>query len=625
MAGYPRITGNVGGTNENRYDLINNLDNSPDVYVFKNPITEIQEAYMIVIVKNTSTSVDLDVSNIASQSNFTEQNGFYLNPTVNSVTGNGSTSIPFLGGWDINEARLNKIKSTPSQVIGSTTNTSNADAAVGFIGVKTNTPITDSGDGSFAGNDGIEFNDNSTNIVPIYSTSYVISNPIPPGRYAAFIVRYAPISAKNAFTAILKVSNNATDFFIRFGASAVNAVSYFGREANVSRSGTTVSIEITDNNILNQGVLDLGLWPTLTGANKNLDKDLISKYVQFDDYSVQSGTYSYDYNKISTGSDIIKSSNGKIDDLLTNSFGAGQEIFGILREDSEAINTTSNYQDNLIYTDVSVGVNRSQLDGTNIALMKSFELKESITDDKISSLIKDGTHITPSIRKENDDTQKYSGANRHTTEDIARRKRNYRIGKIINDLDLSQVIGTNKYLYFSVTLGFYSVLSMKSDQTSKHAQLLASNASESLDTFINVDLTTLSDLHAPTFVSTRSDGGGHMDRKSICQLNVHLRYNNFNGSDNYAIPNFNVKEAFGLNGRYFSLQKPVKYITGSDYTGFQETDFSSGTNANTTFTGFNTAAKNGTLLGLQYDLQTKTEGGNSLVLDHLYSTEGPTT
>jgi hypothetical protein len=616
MAVYPKITGNTGGTNESAYDLLDAKDQISDFYVFKSPTTQVQEAFIVVVIKNTSSDTDLNIEDFVADNNFTTNNGFHLDPTINSVTGAGSTSTPFLGGYDTDGSRLNKISATPGNVIATTTNTSNATEAVGFIGVKAG-GVSQSGD---------EFNVSSTNIVPIYSTAYLKANDIGFGCYAAILVRYAPTEAKDPFVSILTIKNNAGSFNVKFGSEAVNSVNYFGKEITVSTSNSETVIDLTSGGaiIQDQSVVDLGLWPTLTGANKNLDRNIIGKTFKFDDYSVVPGAYSYTdtfLNIYYTGLlvDQIASIDGQLTDQLDiRNFGF-KEVF---EQKTRALTIVK--QDGSISYDyvVNLAANKSTyLDSDNVALIKSFGIGSSLGAAG-ENFLEQSSHIKKQSDWGSFEHGRYK-ANEHTSTGELSHGYNFRLGQIINKKDEDQVLGTSNYLYFTVKLGFYSVLTFNSLQTEKHRKAVINDSgdapsSDVLSSFVNVDLSDLNKYIAPGFRSDKSSGG-YMSRNSQCELNVSVRYNNFNGSDTYGIPTFNIKNNFGFYGEYFGNVSPTKYLADSEFTGFQATDFASASSADANYSGFDTAAEGGSLLALQYLFSPST-----VSKDHLYQLDKET-
>ena len=610
MAIYPKITGNTGGTNENRYDLLDAKDSISDFYIFKNPATSVQEAFVIVVIKNTSSDTDLNIEDFVADSNFTTANGFYLDPTVNSVTGTGSTVTPFLGGFDSSGNRVNKINYLPQNVITNTTNTSNATGAIGFIGVSSG-GVSESGE---------EFNIGSSNIIPIYSTAYLKANDIGFGRYAAIVVRYAPVEAKDNFTSVLTIKNNAGNFNVKFGSEAVNSVNYFGREISVNTSSGNTVIDFVSGGatIQDQTVLDLGLWPTLTGANASLDKSLIGKTFKFDDYSAVPGAYNYSdafftlYHS-SVLQDQIASIDGQLTDQLdVRSFGI-KDVF-----EQKTRSLTIVKQDGSISYDyvVNLFANKSAyLDSDNVALIKSFGIGSSLGASG-ESFLEESSHIKKQSDWGSFEHGRYK-ANEHTSTGELSHGYNFRLGQIINKKDEDQVLGTSNYLYFTVKLGFYSVLTFNNLQTIKHRKAVVNDsangaAGDSLSSFVNINLGVLSKYIAPGFSSDKSSTG-YMSRDSQCELNVSVRYNNFNGSNTYGIPTFNIKNNFGFYGEYFGDVYPSKYLEDSEFTGFQATDFSSASSADVNYSTFNTAGNDGTILALKYLFSP-----SAVVKEHLY-------
>ena len=606
MAIYPKITGNTGGTNENRYDLLDAKDSISDFYIFKNPATSVQEAFVIVVIKNTSSDTDLNIEDFVADSNFTTANGFYLDPTVNSVTGVGSTVTPFLGGFDGSGNRVNKINYLPQNVITNTTNTSNATGAIGFIGVSSG-GVSESGE---------EFNIGSSNIIPIYSTAYLKANDIGFGRYAAIVVRYAPVEAKDNFTSVLTIKNNAGNFNVKFGSEAVNSVNYFGREISVNTSGGNTVIDFVSGGatIQDQTVLDLGLWPTITGANAGLDKNLIGKTFKFDDYSVVPGAYGYLYGQVNQYfTDFLTTSINNIDGQLNdqldvrsngikNAFNQDFLHIAIIKNDG-SINY-GNAANALNLADSLIGSN-------NTAIIKSFDLSSSDDD-----FLTESSHIK---KQSNWGTYKHGRykANEHTSTGELSHGINFKLGQIVNKKDNDQALGTSNYLYFTVKLGFYSVLTFNNLQTIKHRKAVVNDsangaAGDSLSSFVNINLGVLSKYIAPGFSSDKSSTG-YMSRDSQCELNVSVRYNNFNGSNTYGIPTFNIKNNFGLYGEYFSNVYPSKYLENSEFTGFQATNFSGASSADVNYSTFNTAGNDGTILALKYLFSP-----SAVVKEHLY-------
>lgn len=616
MAVYPKITGNTGGTNENRYDLLDAKDNISDFYVFKNPTTQIQEAFVIVVIKNTSSDTDLNIEDFVADSNFTTANGFYLDPTVNNVTGAGSTVTPFLGGFDSSGNRVNKINYLPQNVITNTTNTSNATEAIGFIGVSSG-GVSESGE---------EFNIGSSNIIPIYSTAYLKANDIGFGCYAAILVRYAPAEAKDPFVSVLTIKNNAGNFNVKFGSEAVNSVNYFGREISVDTSNGNTVIDFVSGGatIQDQTVLDLGLWPTITGANANLDKNLIGKTFKFDDYSVVPGSYNYsDAFFTLYHSSVLQDQTDSIDGQLSDQLEVRNSGLKAVFEQKSRSLTIVKADGSISYDYVvNLVANKSAyLDSDNVALIKSFGIGSSLVEDGLSFL-EESSHIKKQSSWGSYSHGRYK-ANEHTSTSELSHGYNFRLGQIINKKDEDQVLGTSNYLYFTVKLGFYSVLTFNNLQTIKHRKAVANDsgnnaAGNSLNSFVNVNLSVLSKYIAPLFNSDKSSTG-YMSRDSQCELNVSVRYNNFNGSDTYGIPTFNIKNNFGFYGQYFGDVYPSKYLEDSEFAGFQATDFSSASSADANYSGFDTAAENGSLLALQYLFSP-----SNVVKEHLYLLDSET-
>ena len=623
MANYPKITGNTGGTNESRYDLGDFTDNRPDVYVFKNPVNGVQEAFMLLVIRNTSSQISLSISSFeeGGYPGFNEDNGYYLNPTQNSVTGSGDSSLPFLGGYDGNGDRVNKVYSSASSVIGSTTE-SNVSGAVGFIGI--GSQVADSGEGVFTEGNGDEFNSNPSNIIPIYSTSFLIANPIPIESYAAILIRYAPTEASSSHNTSLLIKNNARNFQVRFNATAVNLVSYFGKEIAYSNIDGDANLELGADSLYDGNTLDLGLWPTITGENAGLDTDLIGKHFQFNDYSATPGSFHYSVNTSDWMTDLVLVSPQKIDGQLSDNIG--QYRYGALI--NSFFHSGKDISTRALYLAGNAGVTANSqtgfisfAEGINTPLIKSFKLNPD-NSASYNDFTTESSHSQASSDIATYSHERYKLLE-HTDASSCTVKANYRLGKVINSLDPSQVLGTSNYLYFTVSLGFYSVLSFNSSQVELHKES-AVNAdgdgkANTLDKFVNYERNSFSEFLGPKLLADPTDSESFMDRDNFYPLNIHVRYNNFSGSDAYAIPSFEPSEEMEISGKFVSHVSPIKYLT-EEFIGDRPggNDFSNGTDASIAFSGFNTESKKGSYLGLLYNLRVAYEGGNSMVLDHIY-------
>lgn len=259
MAKYPKISGN---TTSNKYDLgtYNSNDGIFGVYTFTNN-DNTQQAFAVVVVRNTDTSNSLHVNDISldSDQNSNIGNAFLLDPLNN-------LSELHLG------AEVNQLLAPGSE------GTSTSDIEDGGV-VLASKVLTIPDSGSVDENSELNVNTNYK-IIPIYTTTDISSNPISPNSYAAFIIRYKPSNVINEGVVALSIDTSSEVVSINLECSSYDELNFIMQKGFMT--GLTFN---TDSNIQDNGILDLGLFPIGTSSvNSN-------NAMHFRDVSTNQGTY----------------------------------------------------------------------------------------------------------------------------------------------------------------------------------------------------------------------------------------------------------------------------------------------------------------------------------------------
>ena len=256
MAHYPLITGNnhptANGISASRFDLDDNgAEEIFDVYTFENNSNSIQAAYAIVVVKNTGAPGSLlEISEIELAG--ATDSTILGNVAVSSFTVNPlNTAGKIFVGKPEFQASGDNVLSTATAVprMGDDSDSVNHVANM-FLQLADNTNIDE------------EIINNAQlgtvgRIIPIYTISNLIANPIPANSYGAFVVQYAPsaVEAQNSSTSI-NISSNTGVHNIILQKESFNNIVLVAHLGKVDNQGElTVAQSASDT-----GVLDLGYY-----------------------------------------------------------------------------------------------------------------------------------------------------------------------------------------------------------------------------------------------------------------------------------------------------------------------------------------------------------------------------
>ena len=611
MSFYPTITGNT----EAKFNLASNTDSNFDVYVFEET-NGIQSAYMVFILKNTSSSSgqDLDINSMSGNADFNAH--FTLSPVEGSLT------LIHLGQDGSTNNKI-KVKADIAQAISGVTTTecdAHASGANGFIGVKLASDITDAeGELNFSTNThASELNSSATSVIPIYNHSSIIANTIPHNSYCAFVVKYKPTAS---FTATdvspkLTINNSDTTRVIEFNGTSVNILTFQARlgtgTANADEFGadtfTASATVFTDGQ-----TLDLGLHP------RDYDWGTTNKVVEFADFSATPGDYNFNGGAAGFFANNNFSQISAIDQNYDGVTYTPEGNIHARSRFSESIYTAKSYlsysthlANEIDSSPVSVTPPATNLSG--VGVYKNFSLRAQALSGNLVNYR--STHYNPEA----------AGADlyddyKHVTEGDITLKVWLKLGKILNASYPAQTAdGTNNQMFvLGITCGFYNKLSFNDAQRTLHK-----NATEAI--FIN------------RFFNGSVEGSGGDNYKSVphffsnsnifyrgseCNLGVNVRYNNFDSqaATDYLIGDVDFDAtgtgSMALHSNYGGDQANASgnaFATHYNTAEFNDVTGSNITQStlNQTHAAFNNST-GGTFLGLKYPLHV-----NGFLKDHLY-------
>jgi len=611
MSFYPTITGNT----ESKFNLASNADSNFDVYVFEES-NGIQSAYMVFVLKNTSSSSgqDLDINSMSGNDDFNAH--FTLSPVEGSLT------LIHLGQDGSSNNKI-KVKASISQAISGVTATecdAHASGANGFIGVKLADDITDSeGETNFSTNThASELNSNATSVIPIYTHASILANTIPHNSYCAFVVKYKPTSSFNAveINPKLTINNSDTTRVIEFNGASVNILTFqarLGTGTNSIVTGgedtfTASSTVFTDGQTFN-----LGLHP------RDYNWGTTNKVVEFADFSATPGDYNFNGE---SGGAFANTSFTQISATAANYDGVTYTPLGDITARARILESIYTAKANVVHaqglaniTDITnVQYLTPYQNMSGVGVYKNFSLRDTALSGNLVNYR--STHYNP----EASGADLYDDYKHVTTSDITL-KIWLKLGKILNASYPSQTEnGTNNQMFvLGITLGFYNKLSFNDAQRTLHKN--ATDASF-IDQFFNGSVQGLgSDNYStvPYFFSNNNV----FYRGNACNLGVNVRYNNF---DNQAAQDYLIGDVdFAATGTgsmalYSSYGGNQTQPSGSVFaTHYNALEFTNITGNNTTTSTLNqtyTAFSNssgGTFLGLKYPLTV-----NGFLDLHLY-------
>jgi hypothetical protein len=618
---YPKLTNNVGTTGgSNKFNFPDLGDSDFDIYVFEDTAgNEIGQhtAFMLFLIKNVATAAgaNLIINSITGNSSFNNL-GFELNPT--DASGN-----LFLG-TSIDGNTVNKIK-TSNTSTGTSTTPGNASAcasgASGFVGVGGD--IVDYGDeenfslNSHANNLNAS---GSTNCVPIYTTSYITSNPLPTESYCAFVVKFKPNQAFNENEVdipAITIANSAQNITIEFTANAANLLTFSGHWGTATDGVSGDDSFTATGDVMNDGENNgFGLFPV------GHIGDATDKTLQLGDISSTAGTFVYHGDPVSGNS----SQNQYVVRLGTLSLNKDGQSWvddgpdGVLERYRKSI-----YHTDAVFRPVASCADQTAsnmftqapwISTTNPGgkIYKNFQIRG------LDNVEGGGVHVntrSTHIDWYHVDTDKYDDY-LHTTSAAVSFKAQHVVGKILNSEYPAQTDdnSSNQYFAFGVTTGYYNKLSMSSAQIDYHK---GANHIPSVETHDNIEsrhfnVGAISDLNNSPYVQATS---GAMFRDSSLNLGLNLRYNYFGSEtgEEFRIPEFSLQDTTGggveFYGSYSDDMVPSHYNT-SEFNNIYGSNISTSADG-VTFNTFNSEGNNGSYLGLKYPLNL-----NKLVVEHFY-------
>lgn len=515
---YPTITDNadVSPNGNIAFDLVNFTDNSFDIYKFQETDTLVDSAYLVFVIKNTATTASADLS---------------IN-SINILGGGGHFTLDFIEASETllhlgkDGASENKLKANSGAVgvsgvtyLAGAANSSGSSAYMSHNA----TDIADSDDSSLNA-DSLSESGNS-HIIPIYTTANIVANDIPPNSYAAFVVKYKPTEAftsEDLDGARLVIDNSDSTQVIYFDGAAVNTLYFSGSV------GTASSPSV----ILNQGgVFTPGANVLQDGGNLNFglhpigyDYGATDKTVEFGDLTGSPGNWMIEEASFLTPLAITQPGGTNI---TADNQGYSQESHnGLLPKlGSSFISGLTGYTNNEDYinyilpTNVLAGSSYNSTE--NSTLYRNFGFTFQNNGTSIS-----GTSACINYRSSHRNWVSYADNYDdyyHQEESDLTLKQYYRLLNVLNQDYPEQTApdSNNRVFLYSITTGFYNMLSMGTNQTNYHAGTVSHP--------FDFRYTNGSALYDSTNVGPylSSTSSGPLFRGGATNIAVHLRYNNF--------------------------------------------------------------------------------------------------
>tara|TARA_R100000544_G_C2227389_1_gene61860 strand:- start:3669 stop:6950 length:3282 start_codon:yes stop_codon:yes gene_type:complete len=614
MSFYPLISGNSTVTNgTSQLDLpLNVNDQNFDVLKIKDA-DDVEYAYLLFVIKNTSSASALTINNISGNDNFNDH--FDIDPleggqlfmgkgTTNYLKNNDASGLAATNVNGASVAAMTACASGATKVFGSYSTIHDYNLASGAPFAFFNTSQLSFGSGA--------------RLRTVYTTASIISNSIPPSSYATFLVKYKPTENFNAQSFLdnpmtLTISNSNNDVVINFSGTASNTLNFIGTIGTAVSGGSEDDSFSAGSEVLTDtGDYDLGLHPI--GYVWGPD----NKTIKFTDTSELPGNWQY-FNSAEgrVGHAAVYGSSPVIDNYTFSSAELGH--VNLKKKLVDSLKTKKH--------DVSlVGDCASEVDGINgqianiesTAVYKNFELRS-------------GTSIINKRSSHRDWTVNENAAdyNHQTAEDCTLKTHLY-IKKILNTTSPEDTQdGTNNqaFIYRLIT-GFYNKLTMSDAAKTLHENnALAPGATDNdwNDNSFNTKLILDQNVQGPWLISNTS--GSPMFRDKEVDLAIYLRYNKFNTSndDDYKVNTVGVDfaktgdDSLALYHDYTADDTnwhAKKYITAQEPTPFN-TDGSeiTGTTDSVTYQGWSTSAANGNEIGVLYKI-----GVTKFVQGHMYDT-----
>lgn len=583
---YPLITGNVNtASGSSKFDLAAFTDGSFDIYTFED-INGVQSAYLVFVIKNTATGAgqDLTVTSISGNT------GFNVHWEFDFVE-DGETELHL--GMD--GSSNNKLKTSPTGTNTSTTDThknANASGAAAFFGVNSAEDILGS-DAGFTGNAENLNAVGGTNVIAVYRKSDIVSTPIPPNSYAAFVVKYKPVNTfDTSMDMRMFIANSDQMKTIVFSGVSANLLTFSGRVGTAVSTGGGTTFSVGDDIIVDTDTFSIGNHPI---GHSWGEEDMT---IEFADNSQSPGSYTF------TGID-----SGTVTSFALEGFQSADGTTYVTLGTSELL---ARFKSSFKHTHAKHSYLSSAHSGAPVDVTISnlhYDQGASPIYKNLSSRYAEGDSSSISYRSTHRDYETNASPYddyKHTSESSINIKAAITLTDIINTSYLAQTGEGNKTFLYFISAGFYNRLTMSEAQILYHKNG-GLDAIPFNSRYINSELEYEQESPAEG-PYLHSSGVGSMTRGSTFYLPISLRYNNYNGStlepyilntsgfDLTASGTDGVAIYSGFSGDILPSHYGTEEFT-SMYVDFNTYDIVSGA-----FHGFSSQAANGNFLELLYPL-----------------------